>query len=130
MEELLSKANNEYNNGKIQEAIALYTQALSYEFEEKMDKAAIYFRRARAEASKDDFDSLHIIEDCSYATENGLKTATIYHLRGSHFMKYGFYKEAIEDFKVVLSMQGIADADIHGNSQILVEQSISKKKGC
>ncbi|XP_068236933.1 calponin homology domain-containing protein DDB_G0272472-like [Palaemon carinicauda] len=95
-----------HENKRFDEAMAMFTDALAIDLDNKEQTALLHILRAEANAASGNPQDMDIVLDCCQAVDNGLQRCRAYMLRGKHLLKLGLFDAALNDFKASRKVEG------------------------
>jgi tetratricopeptide (TPR) repeat protein len=119
------EANDMFKNGRMEEAIKVYTKALKVcKADEKLEKANIYSNRAACYRNL--YDSDNVVKDCTNAIKLNPKHVKSYVRRAQSYESLEKMKEALADFEMACRYEPNMAVAYKGASR--VRQAIRKRE--
>ncbi|XP_068201674.1 golgin subfamily A member 6-like protein 26 [Palaemon carinicauda] len=103
---LLQDGLSAHENKRFDEAMAIFTDALAIDSDNKEQTALLHILRAEANASSRNPQDIDIVLDCCQAVDKGLQGCRAYMLRGKHLLKLGLFDAAMNDFEASRKVEG------------------------
>ncbi|XP_068220012.1 dnaJ homolog subfamily C member 3-like [Palaemon carinicauda] len=95
-----------HKNKMFDEAMAIFTDALAIDSDNKEQTALLYILRAEENAASGNPQDMDIVLDCCQAVDKGLQGCRAYMLRGKHLLKLGLFDAAMNDFETSRKVGG------------------------